>query len=100
MTVGRWRRLEVSSLLIAWGSKLHRPSGEHGQDLGILSTEDRGHAGFENAGLLRGDLPQCVSQIIHVVERDRGDRSHVWRSCRGGIQATSQTGFENRDLDL
>ena len=64
-----------------------------------LRTDRHRHAGFHDAGLLRGDQRQRLAQQFAMIQRDRGDRAggrivdHV-----GRIAAAAQADFQHAQI--
>jgi hypothetical protein len=72
---------------------------DHGKRLARLAHHHRRHAGFKDAGFLRGDRFDRVAEEIAMIERQpcdhAGDRSF---DDIGGVKASAEPDFEQKNV--
>ncbi len=57
------------------------------------------HAGFDDAGLLRGDRREGCAEVLLMVERNRRDGARHGRQDVGRVETAAQSHFADRDVD-
>ena len=77
-----------------------RDAGDDVARFGGQHAADGGDARLDDAGFFTGDQGQGVSELLGVVEADRGDNGDGWPADVGGIQAAAESHFEHHRVAL
>ena len=66
----------------------------------VLNDADGGNAVLEDAGLFRGDVGQGGAELGHVIVADAGDGGDFGFNDVGAVEAATQAGFDDSDVDF
>ena len=81
------------------GVHLDRPLQQHLHGVRLLRADHRYRTGFDDPGLVAGDLGDGVAQVFGVVDADRGDRGDSGVDHVGRVPGAAETHLDHRDLD-
>ncbi len=73
---------------------------EEGADFVGLGGGDDGDMGFDNAGFFEGDGWEGIAEIGLVIPVDLGDHGDEGGDDIGGIEAPTEAGFEDDEVEL
>ena len=65
-----------------------------------LGGADRGDAGLDDGGLLRGDLGQGAAEDVDVIEAEAGDGAGGGGDDVGGVEAAAEADFDDAEVDF
>src|SRR5262245_3632102 len=71
---------------------------DDGKSFGELGRDDDRATGFDDAGLLGGDLVDGVAEHSGVFEVEGGDDRDEWGDDIGGIEGTAETDLDNGEV--
>lgn len=63
-------------------------------------TDDDRYAELDDTGFFSGNLSECVAEEHGVVERDIGDDREARRNDVGAVEPSSQTHFDDGNVDF